>query len=131
MVALEMAKIDIEAMHSLLRRFETNPLKNNDIVMLDDIQAEFVKLLQKLKDAEELRKERRNEMIQKLETDINALIKSVTNTTAQINTGKLIQEDTPPNEALQALNEVKIRNLDKYKERDRNYTNYGKLMGLT
>lgn len=42
---LELAKIDIEAMHSLLRKFETNSLKNNDIVMLDDIQAEFVKLV--------------------------------------------------------------------------------------
>jgi len=43
----------------------------------------------------------------------------------------LIQEDTPPNEALTALNEIKSRHLDKYKDRDKNYTNYGKLMGLT
>ncbi len=50
-------------MHSLLRRFDTNPLKNNDIVMLDDIQAEFVKLLQKLKDADELKKEKKPEML--------------------------------------------------------------------
>lgn len=98
--------------------------------MLDDIQAEFLRLIQKLKDAEELRKDRKNEMIAKLEADVNALIKSVTNTTSQINTGKLIQEDTPPNEAIQQLNEIKTRHLDKYKDRDKNYTNYGKLMGL-
>lgn len=69
-------------------------------------------------------------MIIKLESDVNMLIKSVTNTTQQINTGKLIMEDTPPHEAIQQLNEIKSRHLDKYKDRDKNYTNYGKLMGL-
>jgi len=47
-----------------------------------------------------------------------------------LNQGKLILEDTPANEALNNLNDVKTRYLDKYKERDRNYTTYGKLMGL-
>lgn len=74
--------MDIEAMHSLLRKFDNNPLKSSDIVMLDDINAEYIKLLLKLKEAEELRKERKAEMIQKLETDMNALVKNVTNTTA-------------------------------------------------
>lgn len=45
--------------------------------------------------------------------------------------GKLILEDTPANESLAILNEMKQRYLDKYKERDRIYTSYGKLMGLT
>lgn len=69
-------------MHSLLRKFDNNPLKSSDIVMLDDINAEYIKLLLKLKEAEELRKERKAEMIQKLESDMNALVKNVTNTTA-------------------------------------------------
>jgi dynein heavy chain len=46
-----------------------------------------------------------------------------------VNIGKLVAEDTPASEALGNLNEIKTRYLDKYKERDRNYTIYGKLMG--
>lgn len=42
-------------MHSLLKqKFDINPLKNSDIVMMDDIQAEFGKLTIKLKEADEL-----------------------------------------------------------------------------
>ena len=42
----------------------------------------------------------------------------------------MVAEDTSAAEALASLNEIKTRFLDKYKERDRNYTIYGKLMGL-
>ena len=67
-------------MHSLLRKFDINQLKSTDVVMLDYIQAEFIKLLQKLKDADELKKEKKPEMIAKLESDVTALIKNVVNT---------------------------------------------------
>lgn len=47
-------------MHSLLKsKFDLNPLKNSDIVMMDDIQAEYLRLTLKIKEAEELCKERK------------------------------------------------------------------------
>lgn len=128
--SVETTKIDIEAMHSLLRRFENNPIKNHDIVQLDDIQAEYLKLIQKLKDAEELRKEKKPEMLQKHDQEVANNNKNIENLVVQVNTGKLIQDDTPPQEALQQLNDLKTRYYDKYRERDKNYTHYAKLMGL-
>jgi len=41
-------------MHSILKsKFDINPLKNSDIVMMDDIQAEYIKLIAKVKEADE------------------------------------------------------------------------------
>lgn len=46
--------MDVEAMHSILKsKFDINPLKNSDIVMMDDIQAEYIKLIAKVKEADE------------------------------------------------------------------------------
>ena len=53
-------------------------------------------------------------MLQNLDNEIEDLKKKILNTTTQINSGKLIQEDTPPVEALEKLKEIFTKNIENY-----------------
>lgn len=55
-------------------------------------------------------------MIKKYEAENIRFVQNINNATGLVNKGKLVLEDTPPNEALAQLNEIKIRSLDKFKE---------------
>lgn len=70
-------------------------------------------------------------MMKKYEVEFAKFVTNIQNTTGSVNKGKLILEDTQPADALSMLNEIKARSLDRFKELDKNYLHYAKLMGLS
>lgn len=70
-------------------------------------------------------------MSKRYDSDFEKFLTNIKNATLSVNKGKLILEDTPASEALALLNEIKTRQLDKFKEQDKNYMHYTKLMGIS
>jgi len=71
-------------------------------------------------------KDKKTQMQQNLENEIEDLKRKINNTITQVNYGKLIQEETPPAEALEKLQEVKTKNIDNYLKKDKTYMQYKK-----
>ena len=85
-------------MHTLLRtKFDSSPLRTSDNVRLDDINNNFEELKRRIEDAEIYKREKRNEMIQKLDKATQDLQRDIAFTVGQVNSGKLILEEVGDN----------------------------------
>lgn len=108
MTELDFSRNEIENMHNLLKnKFDTSPLQTEDVVNLDNIQKDYMKLQGKLKEAEEYKRDKRNEMIQKLDKANQDLLKDIQSTQGLLNTGKLVLEDLPVDSISDLSNVVK------------------------
>lgn len=137
---LELEKTEIETMHNLLRtRFEVNPLKPTDTMLLEDINIYFEEMKRKIEEAEQFKKDKRPEMVQKLEKSTQDLQRDIASTASQVNSGRLVLDETEKdlNSALKDINIIKTtlfdikKFIERYKAKDRDYTNYQKLMDLS
>jgi hypothetical protein len=140
---LENEKTEIELMHAQLRKMDNQPLSGKDTYQLEEIQKLYDELQTKIKEAEDLKKDRKPEMITRLDKEIQDLQKYIQSTANQVNSGKLSLEEISQAELLKdlnvalkevnyvkgALNDIR-KQIEKYRERDKNYTNYQKLMDL-
>ena len=137
---LELEKTEIDTMHNLLRtRFEVNPLKTTDAVLLEDINSYFEEMKKKIDEAEQFKKDKKPEMMLKLEKGTQDLQRDIVATAAQVNSGRLVLDESEKdlNSALKDMNIIKTtlfdikKFIERFKAKDRDYTHYQKLMELT
>ena len=115
---LELGTYDVETMHSLLKRFDNNPMLTQDSVDLEDLQKDIKELSNSIALAEITKNERGTDMKGKLEKDTLDLQNDIQNQINNINSGDLISQDTPIQEALAKLSGIKAL-IEKFKGRNR------------
>ena len=115
---LELATNDVETMHSLLKRFDNNPMLTQDSVDLEDLQKDIKELTNAIAQAEITKNERGTDMKSKLEKDTLDLQNDIQNQINNINSGDLISQDTPIQEALAKLSGIKSL-IEKFKARNK------------
>ena len=115
---LELATNDVETMHSLLKRFDNNPMLTQDSVDLEDLQKDIKELSNSIAQAEITKNERGTDMKGKLEKDTLDLQNDIQNQINNINSGDLISQETPIQEALAKLSGIKAL-IEKFKGRNR------------
>jgi len=135
------SKNDIDMLVTQLKKFEGNIIKNTDDAQQTYIQQDYSRLEQDLITASKYIGDKKEEMAEKLAKSVEDLRADVKQTAQLVNSGVLVLEELGPvvksiDEATRELPAVKsqlndIRKaIDKYKARDRDTTNYAKLMGL-
>ena len=77
-VALENGKSDVESMHALLKKLDISIIKQDDQIKLEAIQSQCVELSSKIADAQLYIKDKKPEMIQKLDKAVQDLQKDIT-----------------------------------------------------
>lgn len=102
---LEIERNDIDTMHTFLRtKFDSNILTHQDTIQLDEINDTFEDLKRKIEDAEGLKKGKEIDMIPKLNKATQDLQRDISNIAGLVNSGKLILEDVPKEQADKDLN---------------------------
>lgn len=101
---LEIEKGEIDTMHTLLKKFDSIILTHQDAIQLDEINNTFEDLKKKIEDAEGLKKAKETDMIPKLNKATQDLQRDITNIAGLVNSGKLILEDVPKEQADKDLN---------------------------
>ena len=101
---LEIEKGEIDTMHTLLKKFDSIILTHQDTIQLDEINNTFEDLKKKIEDAEGLKKAKEVDMIPKLNKATQDLQRDISNIAGLVNSGKLILEDVPKEQADKDLN---------------------------
>ena len=123
---LEEAKREVEEMHVLLKRMEDTQkiLTTNDAVTLEEIQNESKKLEELIISASELKRNKKEEMVQSLDKNKETLSERIKGTIETIITSeKLTSDQTPIKDAMRELDNLKAQ-IERAKEQNKTYNHY-------
>lgn len=123
---LEEARKEVEEMHAVLKKMEdtTKILTTNDIVTLEEIQNESRNLEELIVAASEIKRNKKEEMVQDLQKSQEKLSERIKATIENLITSeKLTSDQTPVKDAMKELDGLKVQ-IEKNKEQNKVYNHY-------